>query len=51
MIWGCHAEVGRAGMWRVHVCMECTCLPFGSREVMGLLVGRMLVMGAVVIRK
>jgi hypothetical protein len=29
----------------------CTCLPVGSRAMMGLLVGCMLVMGAAVMRK
>ena len=51
MIWVYCAEAGRAGMSRAHVCVECKCMPFGSRAMMGLLVGRMLVMGAVVIRK
>jgi hypothetical protein len=51
MIWACCAEAGRAGMLRVHVCLECTHSPFGSWAMMGLLVGRMLVMGAAVLRK
>ncbi len=51
MMWACHAEVGRAGISRVHVCVECTHSPFGSREMTDLLVGRMLVMGAAVVRK
>ncbi len=51
MIWVCHAEVGRAGILRVHVCMECTRLPSGSWAMMGLLVGCMLVMGTPVLRK
>ncbi len=49
MIWACCAEVGRAGISRV--CVECTCLPFGSWAMMGLLVGCMLVMGAAAVRK
>ncbi len=51
MIWAWCAEVGRAGMSRVHVCMECTCLPFGSWAMMGLLVEHMLVMGTAVMKK
>ncbi len=51
MIWACRAEAGRVGMSRVHLCLECMHLPFGSRAMMGLLVGRMLVMGAAVVRK
>jgi hypothetical protein len=51
MIWACHAEAGRVGMLRVHVCMVCMRLPFGSQAMMGLLVGCMLVMGAAVVRK
>jgi hypothetical protein len=51
MIWACHAEAGRAGILRVHMCVKCTCLPFRSRAMMGLLVGRMLVRGAAVVRK
>jgi hypothetical protein len=51
MIWVCCTEAGRAGISRVLVCMECTCLPLGSRAMMGLLVRRMLVLGAAVVRK
>jgi hypothetical protein len=51
MIWVRWAEAGRAGILRVHVCVECTRSPFGSRAMMGLLVGRMLVMGAAVMSK
>jgi hypothetical protein len=51
MIWACCTEAGRAEILRVHVCMECTRLPLGSRSMMGLLVGRMLVMEAAVMRK
>jgi hypothetical protein len=51
MIWACCAEAGRAGMSRVHVCLECTRSPFGSRAMIGLLMGRMLVMGATVVKK
>jgi hypothetical protein len=46
MIWACCTEAGRAEILRVHVCMECTRSPFGSRAMMGFLVGRMLVTGA-----
>jgi hypothetical protein len=51
IMWMCRAEVGRAGMLSMHVCMECTRSPFGRRVMMGLSVGRMLVMGAAVVRK
>jgi hypothetical protein len=51
MIWACRAEAGRAGISRAHVCVECTRLPFGSRAMMGLLVGHKLIMGAAVMRK
>ncbi len=42
---------GNAGMLRVHVCMECTRSPLGSRAMMGVVVGRMLVASADVVRK
>jgi hypothetical protein len=51
MIWACCTEAGRAGMSRVHMCVECTRLPFGIRAMMGLLVGRMLITGAAGVRK
>ncbi len=51
MMWACCAEAGRAGMSSVHMCVECTRSPFGRRDMMGLLVGRMVVMGAAVMRK
>jgi hypothetical protein len=51
MIWVCCTEAGRAGILRVHVCVECTHLPLGNQAMMGLLVGHMLVMGAAVVRK
>ena len=51
MIWACCTDAGRAGISRVHVCVECTRSPLGSHAMMGLLVGRMLVMGAAVVRK
>jgi hypothetical protein len=51
MIWACCAEVGRAGILRVHVCVECMRSQLGSWAMMGLLVGCMLVMGAAVMRK
>jgi hypothetical protein len=51
MMWACRAKVGRAGMSSLHVCVECTRSPFGRRVMTGLLVGRMLVRGAAVVRK
>jgi hypothetical protein len=51
MTWVWLAKAGRAEMLRVHVCMGCRRLPFGSLAMMGLLVGCMLVTGAAVMRK
>jgi hypothetical protein len=51
MIWACCAEAGRARKLRVHMCVECMRLQFGSQVMMVLLVGRMLVIGAAVVRK
>ncbi len=42
---------GNVGMSRVHVCVECTQLPLGRRAMMSVVVGRMLVVGADVVRK
>ena len=41
----------REGMSRVHVCLECTRAPFGRRATMGMVVGRILVAGALVVNK
>jgi hypothetical protein len=38
-------------MLSLHMCVECTRSPFGSQAMIGLLVGRMLVMGPAVVRK
>jgi hypothetical protein len=35
----------------VHVCVECTSSPLGRRAMMGLVIGTMLVAGALVVRK
>ena len=51
IMWAAWALVGREGMLRVHVCVECTRAPFGRREMMGVVVGRILVAGALVVRK
>ncbi len=42
---------GNEGMLMVHVCVECTCLPFGRQAMMGLVVGTILVAGTLFIRK
>jgi hypothetical protein len=51
MMWVVQAGGGNEGMLMVHVCVECTCLPFGRWAMMGLVVGTMLVAGALVVRK
>ncbi len=51
MMWACQAKASRARMSSMHMCMECMCLPFGSQAMIGLVVGRMLVIGAAVVRK
>ncbi len=51
MMWACCAKAGRAGMSSMHMCVECTRSLFGRWEMMGLLVGHMLVMGAAVVKK
>jgi hypothetical protein len=51
IMWASQAKAGRAGMLRAHMCVECMRSPFGSRAMMGLLMGHMLVMGAAVARK
>ena len=38
-------------MLRVHVCVEWTRAPFGRQAMMGVVVGRILVVGTSVIRK
>ncbi len=51
MMWADCAPGGNYGMSSVHVCIECTCLPFGRQVMMGMVVGRMLVAGVLIIRK
>ncbi len=51
MMWADRASGGNNGMLSVHVCIECTRLPFGRRAMMGMVIGRMLVAGALVVRK
>ncbi len=51
IMWAALALGGRFGMSRVHVCMECTHVPFGRRAMMGVVVGRILVAGASIGRK
>ena len=51
IMWAARALGGREGMSRVHMCMECTRAPFGRQAMMGVVVGRILVAGASVVRK
>ncbi len=51
IMWAARALSGWEGMSRVHVCVECTCAPFGRRATMGVVVGRILVAGTWVVRK
>ncbi len=51
MMLAARARGGNEGMLTVHVCVECTHLPLRRRAMMGLVVGTMLVAGALVIRK
>ena len=51
MMWAMRAAAGRVGMSNVHVCVDVTRSPLGNRAVMGLVVGVMLVAGAVDVRK
>jgi hypothetical protein len=50
-MWVARALGGREGMSRVHVCVECTHAPFGSRVMIGMVVGRILMVGVSVVRK
>ncbi len=51
MMWARQAGAGSAGMFNVHVCVGITRSTLGSRATMGLVVGVMLVAGAVNMRK
>ena len=51
MMWARRATAGSAGMSNMHVCVDLTHSPLGSRATMGLLVWVMLVAGAVDVRK
>ena len=51
MMWARRAAAGSVGMSNVHVCVDFTRSPLGSRAMMGELVGSMLVAGAVEVRK
>ena len=50
IMWG-WAAVGSAGISNVHVCVDVMRSPLGSRATMGLVVGVMLVAGAIDVRK
>ncbi len=51
MMWVRRAAAGSAGMSKVHVCVDVMRSPLGSWATMGLVVGVMLVAGAVNVRK
>jgi hypothetical protein len=51
IMWAARALGGREGMPMVHVCVKCTRAPFGRWVMMGVVVGRILVAGASVVRK
>ncbi len=51
MMWADCAPGGNDGRSSVHVCVECTHLPFRKWVMMGIVVGRMLVAGVLVFRK
>ncbi len=51
IICAAHAAEGSAGMFSVHVCVECTRSPLGSRAMIGTVAGVMFVVGASVVRK
>ncbi len=51
IMWAARALGGREGMSRVHVCVECTHAPFGRWVTMGVVVSRILVAGALVVKK
>jgi hypothetical protein len=51
IMWANRAPGGNDKMSSVHVCVECTCLPFGRWAMMGMVVDRMLVAGMSVVRK
>ena len=51
MMWARRAAAGSAGISNVHVCVDVTRSPLGSRATMGLVVGVMLVAGSIDVRK
>ena len=51
IMWAVQVLGGREGMLRVRVCVECTHAPFRRWVMMGVVVGRILVAGASVVRK
>ena len=51
MMWARWAAAGSAGMSNVHVCVDVTISPLGNWAMMGLVVGVMLVAGAIDVRK
>jgi hypothetical protein len=51
MMWVARALHKRDGMLRVHMCVKCTCLLFGRRATISVVVGTMFNAGALVVRK
>ena len=52
IMWAARTLGGREGMLRVQVCVECTSgVPFGRQAMIGVVVARILVAGASVVRK
>jgi hypothetical protein len=51
MMCAVRAPAGRFGRSRVHVWVECTLSPLGRRAMRGTAAGKMLVAGALVVRK
>ncbi len=51
MMWAAQACGGNEGMLMVHVCVECTRSPLGRWAMVGMVLGTMLVAGALVVRK
>jgi hypothetical protein len=51
MMWADRAPGSNVGRLSVHVCIECMRLLFGRWAMMGMVVGRMLVAGVLVVRK
>ncbi len=51
MMWAVRAQLGRDKRLSVHVWADDTCSPLGRRAMSGTTAGRMLVVGAAIVRK